>query len=126
MTRVQASISKLFLFALFVFSPGTADAHMGIEPSEFQARRHSAMKAVRDGIILLHSVSAPKDWSDAGFKQDSNFFYLTGLENLHDAILVVDGTTKETWLFVLAPNARQQRLFSGLTSWDSAYLTPSH
>jgi Xaa-Pro aminopeptidase len=106
-------------------SVGTALAHMGINASEFQARRQSAMKAASDGIVLLHSFSAPKSWSDSGFQQDSNFYYFTGLENLHNAILAIDGTMKEAWLFVMPPTEREQRRFSKvLTGWDSAYLSP--
>jgi hypothetical protein len=101
----------LTLLVLLACSFGTALAHMGIDTSEFQARRKSVMSAVSDGIILVHSFSAPKGWSDSGFQQDSNFYYLTGLENLHDAILAVDGTTKETWLFVKPPTEREQRRF---------------
>jgi Xaa-Pro aminopeptidase len=116
------------MFSAHAPAQETAHAtHMGIEPSEFQARRQSAMNAVTDGIILLHSFSAPKSWSDSGFRQDSNFFYLTGLENLHDAILAVDGTTKETSLFVKPPTEREQRRFAAvLTGWNSVYLTPDH
>jgi len=115
------------MFSARASAQATSLAHMGIDPSEFQARRHSVMNAMSDGIVLLHSLSAPKSWSESGFQQDSNFYYLSGLENLHDAILAVDGTTKETWLFVMAPTEREQRRFSGtLTGRDSAYLTPDH
>ncbi len=107
-------------------SSGSALTHMGIDPGEFAARRQAVMNAAPDGIVLLHSFSAPKNWSDSGFQQDSNFYYLTGLENLHDAILAVDGSTKETRLFVMAPGEKEQRRFSALTGWDSAYLTPNH
>ncbi len=116
----------ILLFVLLACSFGTALAHMGIDMSEFQGRRQSVMNAVSDAIVLLHSFSAPKSWSESGFHQDSNFYYLTGLENLHDAILAVDGTTKETWLFVMAPTERQQRRFAPLSGWDSIYLTPDH
>jgi len=118
----------ILLFVLVACSAGTALAHMGIDTSEFRTRRQSVMNAVSDGIVLLHSFSAPKSWRDSGFQQDSNFYYLTGLENLHDAILAVDGTTKESWLFVMAPTAREQRRFSDsvLNGWDSAYLAPDH
>ena len=78
----------ILLFVLLACSFGTALAHMGIDMSEFQGRRQSVMNAVSDAIVLLHSFSAPKSWSESGFHQDSNFYYLTGLENLHDAILV--------------------------------------
>ena len=114
------------LFVLLACSFGTALPHMGIDTSEFQVRRQSVMNAASDGIVLLHSFSGPKSWSESGFRQDSNFYYLTGLENLHDAILAVDGTTKETWLFVMAPTEREQRRFAPLTGWDSVYLKPDH
>ena len=116
----------IFLLVLLGCSLGTALAHMGVELSEFQGRRQAVMSAASDGITLLHSFSSPKSWRDSGFQQDSNFYYLTGLENLHDAILAVDGTRKESWLFVMAPTERQQRRFDALSGWDSVYLTPNH
>ncbi|PYL90056.1 MAG: hypothetical protein DMF14_11105 [Verrucomicrobia bacterium] len=123
MTIVKRTI---LLFVLLACSFGTALPHMGIDTSEFQARRQSVMNAASDGIVLLHSFSGPKSWSESGFRQDSNFYYLTGLENLHDAILAVDGTTKETWLFVMPPTEREQRRFAPLSGWDSVYLKPDH
>src|SRR5437879_4331800 len=72
---------QILLFVLLACSFGTALAHMGIDPSEFQARRQSVMNAASDGIVLLHSFSGPKSWSESGFRHDSNFFYWTGLEN---------------------------------------------
>src|SRR5438552_18585696 len=125
-SRMMIMKKMILLFALLAASFGTALAHMGIDTSEFQGRRQSVMNAASDGIVLLHSFSGPKSWRDAGFQQDSNFYYLTGLENLHDAILAVDGTTKESWLFVMVPTERQQRRFDDLSGVDSAYLTPTH
>jgi Xaa-Pro aminopeptidase len=113
------------LLVLLTCSFGTAFAHMGIDASEFRARRQAAMTAMADGIVLLHSFSAPKDWPQTGFQQDTNFYYFTGLENLHDAILAIDGTTKQTWLFVKEPTPGQQRTFAPLTGWDSVYLSES-
>src|SRR5438874_13662087 len=125
-SRMMIMKKMILLLVLFACSFGTALAHMGIDTSEFQARRQSVMNAASDGILLLHSFSGPKSWRDAGFQQDSNFYYLTGLENLHDAILAVDGTTKESWLFVMVPTERQQRRFDALSGWDSVYLIPNH
>lgn len=111
------------IVALLAWSPASAQVHMGIDRAEFQARRQAVMAAAPDGILLLHSMSAPKDWNDAGFRQDSFFYYFTGLENLHDAVLAVDGVSKQTWLFVLAPTTRrEQRISAALTGWDAAYL----
>lgn len=96
---------------------------MGIEASEFRARRLAVMTAAHDGIVLLHSASAPKSWSDAGFQQDSFFYYFTGLENLHDGILAIDGQNKQTWLFVLPPSGGRQRgISTALNGWDAGYL----
>jgi Xaa-Pro aminopeptidase len=116
----------LLLLLLLVCSPAAALAHMGIEASEFQARRLAVMSAAPDGIVLLHSFSARKGWDQSGFQQDSNFYYLTGLENLHGAILAVDGATKECWLFVKLPTESQKRRSVPLTEWDAIYLTPDH
>lgn len=112
---------RMIITAMFFV---TAITHMGIDASEFQARRQSVMNAAPDGIVLLHSFSAPKSFRDTGFQQDSSFFYLSGFQNLHDAILAIDGTTRETWLFVKPPTEREQRRFAGvLTGWDSVFLT---
>ena len=111
------------LVALFACSVATAQVHMGVEASEFRARRLAVIAAAPDGIVLLHSSSAPKGWSDAGFQQDAFFFYFTGLENLHDAILAIDGPAKQTWLFVLPPTSGRQRgISTALTRWDAGYL----
>src|SRR5438270_11402773 len=83
----------ILLFALLAASFGSALAHMGIDTSEFQARRQSVMNAASDGIVLLHSFSAPKVWRDSGVQQASNFCHLTVLANLHALILAIDGTT---------------------------------
>lgn len=120
-------IAMLFLgliTTLLASWPAVAQVHMGVERTEYQARRQAVMAAAADGIVLLHSVSKPKDWSDPGFRQDSNFYYLTGLENQHDAILALDGPSGQAWLFVMPPRAQELRRFSNLTGWDSAYLAP--
>jgi Xaa-Pro aminopeptidase len=111
------------IVALLACSAAAAQIHMGIDASEFRARRQAVMAAAPDGIVLLHSASAPKNWNDAGFLRDSFFYYFTGLENLHDAILAIDGISKQAWLFVLPPTSgRQQRISAALTGWDAAYL----
>ena len=118
-------IKASLLLTVLLSVGAAASPHMGIEPSEFEARRRAIMAEAGDGILLLHSISAPKDWSDTGFQQDTNFFYLTGLENLHDAILAIDGETHQSWLFVMVPSPREQRMYAPLSGWNSAFLSPS-
>ncbi|HEY1434052.1 MAG TPA: aminopeptidase P N-terminal domain-containing protein, partial [Thermoanaerobaculia bacterium] len=71
--------------------------------SEFQSRRAAAMRRVADGILLVHSrgftFHSDQDYL-AGFQQDPDFFYLTGLPSAAGAVLAIDGAAKETWLFV--------------------------
>jgi hypothetical protein len=57
----------ILLVVLLAFSFGMALAHMGIDTSEFQARRQSVMNGASDGIVLLQSFSAVKSWNESGF-----------------------------------------------------------
>jgi Xaa-Pro aminopeptidase len=68
--------------------------------AELMQRRAAALAQFKDGIVLLHSSSGFKRWEDAGFRQDANVYYLTGMPNLQDAIVALDGPRRETILFV--------------------------
>jgi Xaa-Pro aminopeptidase len=59
------------------------------------------MEKIPDGMIALHSVSGLKRWDESGFHQDASFYAFTGLANAHGAILVLDGTDGQSWLFVM-------------------------
>jgi Xaa-Pro aminopeptidase len=90
-----------------------------VSPAELAQRREAALAQFRDGILLLHSGSGFKRWEDYGFRQDANFYYLTGMPKLHDAILVLDGPRHEVILFVrilppLPTLVERMSLFSGL------------
>jgi Xaa-Pro aminopeptidase len=98
-----------------------AAAQSSIDPAECHARRRAALEKVPDGIILLHASSGLKRWDESGFHQDASFYYFTGLANLHGAILALDGTKKESWLFV-AP--RLGSFGADLREFDSAFLDP--
>jgi Xaa-Pro aminopeptidase len=87
-----------------------------IDPSAFAARRQRAIAKVPDGLIALHAFSGFKHWDEAGFHQDPAFYYFTGLRNLHRAILVLDGATKESWLFVGPGRASQTPDLTGLAA----------
>ena len=98
-----------------------AAAQSSIDPAEYRARRRAALEKVPDGIILLHASSGLKHWDESGFHQDASFYYFTGLANLHGAILALDGTKKESWLFV-AP--RPGSFGADLHDVNSAFLDP--
>ena len=84
----------------FVFAGFATFAQTSFDTQEFQARRKAALEKAPDGIILLRTAWGLKHWDESGFHQDPSFYYFTGLANAHAAILALDGTKKESWLFV--------------------------
>lgn len=69
------------------------------ESAVVRERRQRAAAAFKDGILLLHASSALEDTAD-GFRQDPFFYYFTGLGNTVGALLAIDGTSGESWLFL--------------------------
>jgi Xaa-Pro aminopeptidase len=98
-----------------------ASAQTSIDSTEYQARRRAVMEKIPDGIIVLRAFSALKHWDESGFHQDASFYYFTGLANLHGAILALDGTKKESWLFV---SPRLGPFGAAMHGFDSAFLDP--
>jgi Xaa-Pro aminopeptidase len=93
--------------------------------TELAQRRQAALAQFHDGLLLLHSGTGFKRWEDYGFRQDANFYYLTGMPNLHDAILALDGPRHEAVLFVhvyppLPVFAQWKAMFSGLNLFTLA------
>ncbi|NNE36380.1 MAG: aminopeptidase P family protein, partial [Rhodothermales bacterium] len=67
----------------------------------------------------IHARPDIKRYRESGFHQDLNFFYFTGIQNLTNAILAVDGNLKESWLFVPTGVEGLQQL-AGTTISDDA------
>jgi Xaa-Pro aminopeptidase len=92
------------------------------DAAEFARRRRALMEKTADGLVLLRSSSA-MSWEAPSFRQDPSFYFLTGLSNAHDAILVLDGAAKESWLFVGAPT--QSTLFvPHLVAAEAIFVAP--
>ena len=69
------------------------------ETAVIRERRQRAAAAFKDGILLLHASASLEDTAD-GFRQDPFFYYFTGLENTVGAVLAIDGSSSESWLFL--------------------------
>ena len=104
----------------FLFAGLTTFGQTAIDAPEFQARRKAALEKVPDGIVLLHTSWGLKHWDESGFHQDPSFYYFTGLANAHGAILALDGTKKESWLFLMP----RIPIFPDLQGFDSAFFDP--
>jgi Xaa-Pro aminopeptidase len=114
--------SMLVLFLLFMLLPSAAVAQ--ITTLDYQARRHNAIEKIPDGIVLLHAVSGFKHWDEFGFHQDPNFYYFTGLPNALGAVLAIDGTSRESWLFLPKQLPGIVSLASSDRGLNSSYIVP--
>lgn len=57
-------------------------------PDDFAKRRAKVMEQIGDGIAIVHGAELPEGYIP--FRQDNNFFYLTGVE-IPNAKLILDG-----------------------------------
>lgn len=64
---------------------------------DFDKRRNAVMAQIGDGIALLQGAGMTESYTK--FRQDNNFYYLSGVE-MPDAILMLNGKTKTSILFV--------------------------
>jgi Xaa-Pro aminopeptidase len=82
---------------LVVFSSVPAAERMGYPPEEFAGRRQRLAKALKSGTLVMFGASAPSP--GLRFRQDNDFYYLTGNESLN-AALVMDAGTGASHLFL--------------------------
>ena len=71
---------------------------------EFAARRARVMEQIGDGLAIVQG--APEMAAEVAFRQNNQFFYLTGVE-VPRALLVIDGRAKRSTLF-LGPPRRER------------------
>jgi Xaa-Pro aminopeptidase len=75
-------------------------------PEEFAARRAKVFAAIGDGIAVLEGTTEYPAY--VRFRQNDQFFYLTGVE-VPRALVLLDGRTRQTALFVAPRNERLER-----------------
>jgi Xaa-Pro aminopeptidase len=75
-------------------------------PEEFAARRARVMTAIGDGVAVLQGAAEYPAY--VKFRQNNQFFYLTGIE-VPRAILVIDGKTKQSTVYLPARDERAER-----------------
>lgn len=90
-------------------------------PEEFAARRARVMEKIGDGVAILQgTIERP---GEQALRQGDQFFYLTGVVEPR-AILLIDGKTKRSTLFLLPRSERRERMFgSVLFPGDEAVKT---
>ncbi len=66
-------------------------------PEDFARRRAAVMDSVGDGVAIFLGAELPEAY--VKFRQDNNFFYLSGVE-APDAVLIIDGKDSTSRLLV--------------------------
>jgi Xaa-Pro aminopeptidase len=75
-------------------------------PGEFAARRAKVMAAIGDAVAIVSGATERPDYEK--FKQNKQFYYLSGVE-VPRAILLIDGRAKASTLFLPARDERMER-----------------
>lgn len=90
----------VLVFSIFIQVSLFAQGTPGLDARAYEARRQAVMHALPDGLIMLQARTDVKRFTETGLHQDLDFYYLTGLEHMLGAILVLDGSADSTWLFL--------------------------
>ncbi len=73
---------------------------------EFAARRARVMQAIGDAVVVVQGATETSSYEK--FRQSNQFFYLTGVE-VPRAILVIDGRSKSSTLYIAPRNPNAER-----------------
>ena len=90
-------LRPLLVVVLALLASSAYAERMGYPPGEFAARREKLAAAVQRGLIVM--FGATEGTPGVRFRQDNDFFYLTGNESLN-GVLVIDAATKASHLFL--------------------------
>lgn len=86
-------------------------------PEEYAARRATVMAQIGDGIAVLQGATERP--AESPFRQNNQFFYLSGVE-VPRAMLVLDGRTKKSTLYLLDNSRRERAMGPLLEAGDEA------
>ncbi|MGD2246522.1 MAG: Xaa-Pro peptidase family protein [Candidatus Aminicenantes bacterium] len=100
--------TALVLCIVFLIARASSYAQRtGYSKDEFLRRRAALMDCVEDGMIVLFGECMPQP--GAHFRQDNDFYYLTGRED-KNAVLLLAPKTKESYYFLPRQTPREERI----------------
>jgi Xaa-Pro aminopeptidase len=103
-------VARAALTTLVAAAASTAGAQQGFTdafpPEEFAARRAKVMDAIGDGVAVLQGTTERR--GESPLRQSNQFFYLTGVVEPR-AMLIIDGRTRRSTLFINPRTAARQR-----------------
>ncbi len=105
-----------FLMLLSVTTIGGYSTHASAQPvfarifppEEFASRRAAVMKEIGNGVAILQGTTERP--GEQPMRQNNQFYYLSGVVEPR-AILVIDGQTKRSTLFLSTGGERRERMF---------------
>jgi len=100
----------LAIVATTIWSAFPTAERMGYSPEEFTARRQQLAKTLQRGTLVMFGGTAPIP--GLRFRQDHDFYYLTGNESLN-GVLVMDVPTGAAHLFLPKLSATEIRYEGG-------------
>ena len=111
MRQRKATVVLLVLALVALVSTSVPSAErMGYPAEEFSARRAKLAKVLQRGTLVMFGATTASP--GVRFRQDNDFFYLTGNESLN-AVLVMDAASGDSHLFLPKLTAGQIRYEGG-------------
>jgi len=105
------------LLLLSIQSTFAQDMWKYFTPDDFAKRRAKLMEQIGDGIAILQGAELPESYIK--FRQDNNFYYLTGVE-APGAILIMNGRSKRVYLLVPDKNSGDIKKEAHITAGEDA------
>ena len=116
--KTLAAAAILVLVASASFAQDVPLFTSDFPPEEFQARRARIYAAIGDkGIALLQGAPSPEGYTR--FRQNNEFYYLSGIEVPH-AYLLLDGGRKRSALYLPHRNEQRERSEGKVLSAEDA------
>lgn len=115
-----AALASLSLPSTVVAQDGLPLFTEDFPPSEFAERRNNVFERMGSGgVVVMQGEPTPRGYTR--FRQSNEFYYLTGIEVAH-ALIIMDGASRVTTLYVPHRNEGRERSEGHVLSAEDADL----
>ncbi len=91
------ALLRIFILCVLASPAIAQDMWKYFTPDDFARRRSAVMDTIGGGVAVFLGAELPEAY--VKFRQDNNFYYLTGVET-PDAVLIIDGSARTSYLLV--------------------------
>ncbi|HEY7854959.1 MAG TPA: Xaa-Pro aminopeptidase [Terriglobales bacterium] len=106
--------------AIFMRTPPEPVRSVAAQAAEYAARRAAVLEAMGPNDVLVLYAAEPRVFSgdvDYDYRQENNFWYLTGLSQPGGMLVLSRAATPSTVIYMIKPNPAQE-------SWTGHQFTP--